>query len=283
MDILKARKKAKEAKEAQAARDDEARGSTQPPSPAKVAGGATRPPALAQEADDAAHDAAHDVAYDAARDADSDSAVRASNPPRSVGAAATVRRDPLEEFLASYDEGELAHVPDLTGEVPLEVERRYLSFQLAGEVYAADIMEVREILKLFTLTEVPRAPKEILGVLSKRGVVMPVVDLAAILGLRSANPDLDKSQRVLVVGDAERVCGLRVDRVQQVVRLGQRHIEEVPPSLGNRNAHMLLGLGRPRSDGTDAAQILILLDIEAVLDHFSTLMGIEPERREATR
>ncbi len=292
MDILKARRKAKEHKQ--------------------------------REAEERAHEAAlkEDIERARARAAPVDEptvpeAVAGSRPPSGgdAGPAARgrasqppVRVDPLQEFLASYDDGDL--VDDVEGgyagaEPTSDDEKRFLSFDLAGEAYAASIMDIREILKVVSLTEVPRAPREVLGVLSKRGVVMPVADLAAVLGLRESDqrPEgaaaLDRSrggdpartappgaeqagvlppladQRVLVAGDGDRVCGLRVDRVSQVVRLSQRAIEEVPPSLGAKNAHMLLGLGRARVEGHEQPLMFILLDVPAVLAHFAETMGIE--------
>ena len=246
MDILKARKKAKEARAAKAAAESAA--PTQPPAPAvEVPHSSTAPPTQL--------------------------------PGRAPA------RDPLADFLALYDEGEaVIEVDDLDVAEPItDDERRFLSFDLAGEAYAANIMDIREILKVVTLTEVPRAPREVLGVLSKRGLVMPVADLAAILGLRASDRSLDRDQRVLVAGDGERVCGLRVDRVRQVVRLAQRSIEDVPPSLGNKNAHMLLGLGRARIEGHEQPQMFILLDVPAVLAHFAETMGIAPLRVEGAR
>lgn len=183
--------------------------------------------------------------------------------------------DPLRDFLAAFDDGEdVAPVSSSEGAAVVEEEKRFLSFDLGGEAYAASIMDVREILKIVTPTEVPRAPREVLGVLSKRGVVMPVIDLAAVLGLRTPDRTLHRDQRVLVVGDGQRVLGLRVDRVHQVVRLPARALEDVPASLGNKGAHMLLGLGRPRVDAGEEAPMLILLDIDAVLAHVAESMGV---------
>jgi purine-binding chemotaxis protein CheW len=258
MDILKARQKAKEQK-AKAAAERERQ--------AELEADLGRSAAPAQ--DEPVHNEPEPTVVEPAR---------ARQPsPRS----SPLKIDPLRDFLAIYDDGEHeVELIDDVGELQpmLEDERRFLSFDLAGEAYAASIMDIREILTVVTLTEVPRAPKEVLGVLSKRGVVMPVADLAAVLGLRAPDKPLHRDQRVLVVGDGERVCGLRVDRVRQVVRLAQRAIEDVPPGLGNKNAHMLLGLGRARVEGSDLPQMLILLDVPAVLAHFAEAMGIAAER-----
>ncbi|MCC7073118.1 MAG: purine-binding chemotaxis protein CheW [Deltaproteobacteria bacterium] len=196
-------------------------------------------------------------------------------PPTRDASAASVSVDPLREFLARFDEGEEV-VPRRSAEGAAvdDEERRFLSFDLGGEAYAASIMDVREILKVVTPTEVPRAPREVLGVLSKRGVVMPVVDLAAVLGLRAPDRTLLRDQRVLVVGEGQRVLGLRVDRVHHVVRLPTRALEEVPASLGTKGAHLLLGLGRPRAEVGEEPRLLILLDVDAVLAHVGESMGV---------
>ena len=57
-------------------------------------------------------------------------------------------------------------------------ERRgVLTFSAGNEVYGVDILSIREIIKLREITEVPRAPRFLLGILTVRGMVMPIVDL----------------------------------------------------------------------------------------------------------
>lgn len=196
---------------------------------------------------------------------------RAGEPNRTMPPTPADDVDPLVDFLARYDEGGASSdVSGFDAAAPAEDEKRYLSFDLAGEPYAASIMDIREILKVAVLTEVPRAPREILGVLSKRGVIMPVVDLAAAIGLRAPSLRLGVEQRILVVGDGDRVCGLRVDRVREVVRLGRAAVEDVPPSLGARQAQLLAGLGKT------ADRMLILLDVPAVLADLAAKVGLAP-------
>ena len=183
--------------------------------------------------------------------------------------------DPLEGFLARYDdEGDATEQPAQRVVEAHDDTERYLAFELCGEAYAASIMDVREILTIRSLTEVPRAPREVLGVVSKRGLVLPVIDLATTLGLREPQRRLRTAQRVLVVGEGDRVCGLRVDAVAEVVKMSASHVEPVPPSLGSRNAGLLLGLGRV------GQTMYILLDLAAVLDAFAISVGLAPTRTE---
>jgi purine-binding chemotaxis protein CheW len=178
--------------------------------------------------------------------------------------------DPLGYFLAYYD-AELEDLDD--DDKPAVVSesslRRFLAFDLAHEAYAVSILDVREILKTYAVTQVPRAPRSVLGVLSKRGVVMPVIDLAAALGLREPDPRMRSEQRILVVGDGDEVVGLRVDRVHAVVRIPSDTVEAVPGGLGARSAHLLSGLGRV------GEQLYILLDVTAFLGHLHG--SIEPD------
>jgi purine-binding chemotaxis protein CheW len=266
MDILKIRKKkAKEAKAATAADSDAAAADADHAAPSE-------PAARSKKKTKTTKKAASPRARSAAEPAPP-AAPAVSTPPstREPASTSAIDDDPLRDFLARYDDG--AEDIDLDSErsegESREETRRFLAFELAGEAYAASIMDIREILRVVALTEVPRAPIQILGVLSKRGVVMPVVDLAANLGLRDTVRGYDAAQRVLVVGDGDRVCGLRVDRVREVIRLREGEIEEVPASLGAHSAHQLRGLGRVRG------QMYILLDVPAVLHGLAVTAGIE--------
>ena len=106
-----------------------------------------------------------------------------------------------------------------------EAPREYLAFQLTDETYAVPIETVREIVKVPPLTEVPRAPKELLGVMNLRGEVLPVYDvrprllltkgIAPVAGPEDLGP---KSCIVLVRSDAGD-AGVVADGVEGVVRL----------------------------------------------------------------
>lgn len=98
-----------------------------------------------------------------------------------------------------------------------------LAFQLAGETYGLDIRELAEILLPRTPTPLPRTQPFLLGVLILRGEVLPVLDLAARLGLPPGTQS--RASRILVVRDGEDRVGFRVDRVRGVVRFSNEEIE----------------------------------------------------------
>jgi purine-binding chemotaxis protein CheW len=133
----------------------------------------------------------------------------------------------------------------------------YLAFVLADDTYAVQIAYIAEILKPPPLTAVPRAPREIIGVMSVRGRLVTVVDLRR--RFRLAEQPLDRKSRILLVEAGDEHIGLLVDEVLQVYRLAESEIEPAAVLGGDQPAH-IAGIGRP--DGA----LLILIDLKPILE-----------------
>lgn len=140
----------------------------------------------------------------------------------------------------------------------------YLAFRLASDTYAVPIGIVREILKPPPLAEVPRAPREVLGVASVRGMLITVIDLR--LRLRLAAEEPTRKSRILLVESAEEeLIGLLVDEVHQVYRLAEGEIESAADVLGGQVADHVMGVGRPEGE------LVILIDLRAVIDQLGSM------------
>jgi purine-binding chemotaxis protein CheW len=138
----------------------------------------------------------------------------------------------------------------------------YLAFTLAGETYAVQIAFVAEILRPPPVTEVPRAPRSVLGVVSVRGRLVTVLDLRRRFHV--AEEPIDRRTRILLAdaGTGEQI-GLLVDEVHQVWRLAPEEIEPANVLGGEQPAH-IAGIGRPAgAEGT----ILVLLDLRPILEN----------------
>src|SRR6476659_5165057 len=98
----------------------------------------------------------------------------------------------------------------------------YLAFGLAGDAYAIRIELISEILRPPPITEMPRAPRAVRGVVSVRGRLVTVVDLRVRLRLRAAA--LDGRARMLLADHRGEAMGLLVDEVRQVYRLAETEI-----------------------------------------------------------
>jgi purine-binding chemotaxis protein CheW len=170
--------------------------------------------------------------------------------------------DPLDDFFYREDEASPG-----AGLVPLAVPGglapeavaldEFLIFRLGGEEFGVEIGRVVEVMRTPPVTEVPRAPPDILGVISVRGDVVTVFDPRARLGLGGgvAVP----ARRVVVVDDGEGACGLLVDLVAGVVRLPQGALEPCPQAIGVAGGDVFLGIGREQE------RLFTVLDIRALL------------------
>jgi purine-binding chemotaxis protein CheW len=133
----------------------------------------------------------------------------------------------------------------------------FLAFLLAGELYAVKIAYIAEILKPPPITAVPRAPHNVIGVVSVRGRLVTILDLRRRLKLPEAKAD--RRTRILLTGlEHGESIGLLVDEVMQVYRLAESEIEPAHVLGGDQPAH-IAGIGRPEG------ALLILLDLGPIL------------------
>jgi len=140
---------------------------------------------------------------------------------------------------------------------------QYLTFKLGDEVFALDVIQVREVLDMSQITKVPRAPDFMRGVINVRGSVVPVVDMRMKFGLPKAKKTLDTRIVVmeLSLDDENTVLGAIADSVHEVLELEPSQIER-SPRIGTRwRTEFIRGIGKQDE------QFIIILDIDRV---FST-------------
>jgi purine-binding chemotaxis protein CheW len=148
-------------------------------------------------------------------------------------------------------------------EGPVAVRQELLTFLLGAEEYAVAIDRVREVVRSPPITEVPRAPGHILGVVTVRGEVVAVIDPRRRLGLPPAHP-AEGEGKVIIVDAGEGPCGLHVDRVASVVRLLPGAIEPCPQGIAGQRAEFLTGIGR------ESDRLFTVIDLPALLRRAST-------------
>jgi len=140
-------------------------------------------------------------------------------------------------------------------------QTQYLTFHLAGEEYAVDILQVREIITYGTLTKVPHAPASIRGVINLRGNVVPVVDLGLKFGL-TVSPVTDRTCIVIVeanINESRTVMGIIADSVSQVISMSEDNILPAP-AFGTRVCIDFL-----RGMGQSGDKFVLILEIDKVL------------------
>lgn len=149
-----------------------------------------------------------------------------------------------------------------------ETSHEFLTFALGDEEYGVDILKVQEIRGYDTVTRLPDAPDYIKGVINLRGTIVPVIDMR--LKFRLARADYTPLTVMIVLNVANRVVGMVVDSVSDVVRLGKEQIRAVPELGATIDRQFLTGIG------TLDERMLILLDIERLMG--STEMGLVAEQ-----
>ena len=134
----------------------------------------------------------------------------------------------------------------------------YLSFTLGAEQYGVDILKVQEIRGYDQVTRVPDAPDYIKGVINLRGTIVPVIDLR--LKLRLDDARYDAFTVMIVLNVDQRVVGIVVDSVSDVIALTSEQIRPTPEFGAAVDTRFINGIG------TQDERMLILLDIETLLD-----------------
>lgn len=101
-----------------------------------------------------------------------------------------------------------------------------IAFRIGEQEYCVDIMAVREIRGWTPSTPLPRSPSFVRGVINLRGAVLPIVDLAARLGLGEVTPDARSV--IIVVRIDTRLVGLLVDAVSDILTVSAELIQPTP-------------------------------------------------------
>ncbi|MDT7835964.1 chemotaxis protein CheW [Aquabacterium sp. OR-4] len=126
------------------------------------------------------------------------------------------------------------------GEAPADAaaadELRLVSFTVCEQEYAIDIADVQEIVQLPSqITAVPNTPRHVLGLISLRQRLLPLVSLRSLFGL--ARADMDEHHRIVVVsvpGGGQ--VGLVTDSVKEVLSVPRAQADAMPGALSRDGA-----------------------------------------------
>ena len=133
-----------------------------------------------------------------------------------------------------------------------------VTFFLAGEEYGVDVRLVQEIIRTSEITQVPRAPAFVKGVINLRGRIVPVVDLKRRLGLGEVDEG-GRESRIVVANLKDRLVGLLVDGASQVLKVPVTTIEAAPEEVVAIDADYIRGVAKLEK------RLIILMDLRKVL------------------
>jgi len=157
----------------------------------------------------------------------------------------------------------LALSPASATSAHLSAPRSCLSFRLGAEEYGIDILAVQEIRSFTEPTRMAGAPDFIRGVIDLRGVIVPVVDLRRKFGLGHARDD--GSTVVIVLNVLQRVVGIVVDAVSEVIDLQPNQLRAAPSFNTLVDTDFIVGLASLPSTAAERERLLIVADIERLM------------------
>ena len=134
---------------------------------------------------------------------------------------------------------------------------QFLTFQLGEELYGVDILRVQEIKGYTAVTKIPNTPSHIKGVLNLRGTIVPIVELRTKFGM----PTIDYTMFtvIVVVVVKEKIMGLVVDAVSDVLNIDKKDTQPPPQFGATVDISFLNGIGK------SGDKLIALLDMDRLL------------------
>lgn len=134
---------------------------------------------------------------------------------------------------------------------------QFLTFNLGDELYGVDILRVQEIKGYTAVTKIPNTPPHIKGVLNLRGTIVPIIELRTKFGMPTI--DYTAFTVIIVVVVHDKVMGLVVDAVSDVLNIDRKDIQPAPQFGAKVDVSFLNGIGK------SGDKLVALLDMDRLL------------------
>lgn len=141
-----------------------------------------------------------------------------------------------------------------------DLDEQYLTFRLNNQDYGIPILEVQEIKGMTEITPIPNSPVFIKGVINLRGTVIPIIDLRLRFNIEES--EYDEVTVIIVVNIKDKLAGLVVDSVSDVMNASSEQRSEAPEFEGQVNRKFIDGLVQHE----DILVILLNIDELAEVD-----------------
>ena len=134
---------------------------------------------------------------------------------------------------------------------------QYIVIRLGEEQYGIDIRYIDNIVRMQSITRVPKVPVYLKGVINLRGEVIPVVSLRLKMGLPA--DEYTKNTRIIILkSESSGNLGIIVDEVREVVTLGEESIEKMAHENKDTRTSFINGIGK------NGGELISLLDLNAI-------------------
>jgi purine-binding chemotaxis protein CheW len=139
---------------------------------------------------------------------------------------------------------------------------KFLTFLLGEEIYGLPIKKAKEIIGMMEITHIPKTQAYTKGVINLRGKVIPIIDLRLKLGMEEKAYNERTCIIIIEINAAEnnRLLGIVVDSVSEVVNIQQSEIEPPPEYESRIEGNFLAGLGKIKE------KVILILNIAKILN-----------------
>ncbi len=134
---------------------------------------------------------------------------------------------------------------------------QYIKIKMGDEMFGVDIKYIDNIVRMQSITRVPKVPAYIKGVINLRGEVIPVFNLRLKMGMQEVEET--KKFRIIIIKMDGSYVGLIVDEVREVITLQNDLVEKVYRDPNEPTQNFLLGVGK------DGDNLISLLDLNEVV------------------
>ena len=145
------------------------------------------------------------------------------------------------------------------------------------EIFGINVFKVREVMRTPEITSAPEMPSSVEGMVSLRGSLVPVIDLAKYAGIVTSN----KPEIMIVTEYNGHTQGFLVEAVDTILRLDWSAMRVPPDMITNRMAGLVTAVTE-----LDQGTLVMMMDVEKVLAETSLVddshhfINIEPVKEE---
>ena len=131
-----------------------------------------------------------------------------------------------------------------------------VSFMLAEEEYGVEVLKVREIIRMPTITKMPNTPQYVDGIINLRDRVIPIISMRKRFGLMEN--ENSQHTRIIIMDVAGNLTGFVVDSVSEVIRIRSSEIQPPPAMImsGSIGQEFITGVFN------HAERLLVIMDID---------------------
>ncbi len=135
--------------------------------------------------------------------------------------------------------------------------KQYVTFVIGNEYYGVEVLKVQEIIGMMQIVHVPNSAEFMKGVINLRGTVVPVVDMR--IRFKMPEREYDMFTVIIIVEVKNRMIGMIVDSVSDVVDMAESSIQETPHFAAKIETDYIRGMGQVDD------KLVIILDIDKIL------------------